>query len=143
MKTNGECPNNLFIDLTNIKGTQQPTTCKKVDLSCHVSFKVSNFDLDSPAGVRLKLSELESYCTDIVMKIQTTSSIPDGISSITTTISSDKYKYFIGSDPSNFKLTMTPSLFLTDTNEWDTDLEGYHISLLEEPTEGSQVDFSE
>lgn len=38
---------------------------------------------------------------------------------------------------------MTPSLFETDEEELEGESTGYHISLYEDPTEGSQVSYSE
>lgn len=77
------------------------------------------------------------------MKVQTSSSIPNEISSIYSSVSSDKDKYFRGSSPSVFSYLMIPSLFESDTDEWESDLTGYHISMLEDPIEGSQISFSE
>lgn len=91
----------------------------------------------------MKLSEIDSLCSDIMMKIQTSSSIPDEVSSIKTIVSSDKDKYFRGSIPSSFSFMMTPSVFISDSDEWETDQKGYHISQLTNPVEGSQIDYSE
>lgn len=73
------------------------------------------------------------------MKIQTTSSIPGEISSISNVIWSNKDQYFKGSVSSIFSFLMTPSIFKTDSSEWQTDTTGYHISILKEPVYGSQA----
>lgn len=117
--------------------------CRKIDLDCYVSFKVKNFDLISNGSISLKLNESESFCSEIAVKIQISSSILDETSTITTRISSDTNKYFRGSSPSVFTFLMIPSLFEADTGALKTDQTGYHISLLEDPINGSQVNFSE
>lgn len=135
----GECTEHLDLTLKNIKGDKQPNQCSLSDFNCQVSFKIKNFELETHGNVELKLSEAASYCTSIQVKVKSSSSILDEYSSITSTISSDKKKYFIGSEPSNFYFVITPSLFVTDSDE----SEGYHVSTIVPPTLGSQVDFSE
>jgi hypothetical protein len=111
--------------------------------SCYISFKILNFELINNGAISLRLSESQSYSSKINVKIQTSSSIPDEVSSISISISSSEGKYFRGFNPTIFKFLMIPSLFESNTEEWDTDLKGYHNSLIENPTEGSQVNFSE
>ncbi len=135
----GECTEHLDLTFKSIKGDKQPNQCSLLDFNCQVSFKITNFELVTHGNVEFKLSETASYCTNIQIKVKTSSSVLDEYSSITSTISSDKNKYFIGSEPSNFYLMLTPSLFVTDSDE----SEGYHVSALISPTQGSQVDFSE
>ncbi len=135
----GECTEDLDLTLMNIKGDKQPNQCSLSDFNCQVSFKITNFELVTHGNVELKLSETASFCTNIQVKVKTSSSILDEYSSVTSTITSDINKYFIGSEPSNFYFMITPSLFVTDSDE----SEGYHVSTLISPTQGSQVDFSE
>jgi hypothetical protein len=56
---------------------------------------------------------------------------------------SDKDYFFRGSNPTTFSYLMTPSLFKTDSNKWEDDQRGYHISIQEKPTKGSQINISE
>lgn len=77
----------------------------------------------------------------ISVKIETSSSIPGQTSSIYSEITSQTKYFFRGPDPCIFKFLMIPSLFHSDTNTWEDDLTGYHISMLEKPTEGSQVEY--
>ncbi len=89
------------------------------------------------------ISESESYATNIDIEISSTSSIPNQISQISTVISADPGKYFRGADPSIAYLTMTPSLFLNDSGDWDNEQKGYHISYRLDSTPGSQIQYSE
>jgi hypothetical protein len=91
----------------------------------------------------LIISESESYATNIDIEISSTSSIPNQISQISTVISADPGKYFRGADPSIAYLTMTPSLFLNDSGDWDNEQKGYHISYRLDSTPGSQIQYSE
>jgi hypothetical protein len=93
--------------------------------------------------VSVELSEEKSLCSEISVKVETSSSIPNQVSSITTRVKSESGKYFRGSTPSLISMLMIPSIFLTDTSEWDTELKGYHLSESKEPLQGSQIDFSE
>jgi hypothetical protein len=112
-----------------------------VDFECHISLKFHKFDLDNNGSINLLLTESKSLSSKISVKIETSSSIPGQTSSISYEITSKTKYFFRGSDPCIFKFLMIPSLFQTDTNTWDNDLTGYHISMLEKPTEGSQVEY--
>jgi hypothetical protein len=125
--------------LSNINGIRSDLYCRKIDLDCIISFSIFNFDLNADGKVNLKLYETESFCSAISMKIETTSSIPGEISSISNVIWSNKNQYFKGSVPSTFSYLMTPSLFKTDSSIWQTDTTGYHISIQKEPVYGSQA----
>jgi hypothetical protein len=91
----------------------------------------------------MKLSEDLSLCSEISLKIGTSSSIPDEVSSLSNVIWSDKDQFFRGSSPSIFRYLMTPSLFKTDSNRWEGEQKGYHISSQEVPSKGSQAYVSE
>ena len=121
----------------------QNLSCRKEVSTCIVNFEYSDFELENDGGISLILSENQSYCSEITLKIQTTSSIPNETSSISASIVSDSGKFFRGYIPTTFKILMIPSLFKTDASEWKSDEMGYHISLLEDPNEGSNVVFSE
>ncbi len=88
--------------------------------------------------MNLKLYETESFCSAIYMKIETTSSIPGEISSVSDLILSNKNQYFKGPVPTTFSYLMTPSLFKTDSSLWQSDTTGYHISSNKDPIYGSQ-----
>ena len=111
--------------------------------SCYISLRIVNFELINNGAIKVRLSESQSYSSRISVKIHTSSSIPDEVSTISISTSSSEGKYFRGSIPTTFKFLMIPSLFESNTDQWETNLKGYHSSLIENPTEGSQVNFSE
>jgi hypothetical protein len=114
-----------------------------IESNCVVSFDIIHFELVDNGKVGLKLSQTLSLSSGISLVIQTSSSIPDEISSISDRISSDKEYFFRGSIPTTFSYLMTPSLFKTDSNIWEDEQTGYHISTQQSPTKGSQANISE
>ncbi len=138
-----KCTDDLTITLEDLGGDVRNIECQKFELDCVITFSISGFDLGSFGSVNVKLSEDESLCSEISIKVETPSSIPNEVSSITTKVKSASGKYFRGSTPSVISMLLTPSLLLTDMNKWENKLKGFHISESEEPVEGSQIDFSE
>jgi hypothetical protein len=123
----------------NIKGIREDLTCKKVDSDCKISFNIKDFELTENGKVDIKLSEPQSFCSAISLKIETSSSIPDEVSSISESIWSDKDQLFRGYNPSTFSYLMTPSLFKSDSKLWEDNQTGYHISVEQDPVKGSQT----
>jgi hypothetical protein len=87
--------------------------------------------------------EDKSYASDIYIRIRSSSSIPDEISELKTAIIGKNDKYFRGPDPSIVHILMTPSIFMNDSGDWESDLKGYHIILSKVSDKGSQIDYSE
>jgi hypothetical protein len=131
------------LKLDKVYGTLEDISCISNDLDCRISFKITNFDINSVSSIDLKLTESQSFCSGIVVKIQTSSSIPGEVSSINNVIRSDTFRYFRGQIPTVFTYLMTPSLFTTDTKEWENEQTGYHVSILQETVKGSQATFTE
>jgi hypothetical protein len=123
----GVCTDDLYISMENIKGVRQNLKCKMDEANCKVSFIIQGFDLAENGVVNLKLTEAQSLCSGISLKVETSSSIPDEVSSILDVVWSDKDRFFRGSTPTTFSYLMTPSLFRTDSNISKDDLKGYHI----------------
>lgn len=137
------CINEIRIDTSNLIGDISDLTCIKEAVYCIVTFKCTHCKLISTGSITLVISESESYATHIGIEISSTSSIPNEISHISTVIAADPAKYFRGADPSIAYLTMTPSLFLNDSGDWDNEQKGYHVSYKRDSTPGSQIQYSE
>jgi hypothetical protein len=131
------------LKLDKVYGTLEDISCISNYLDCRISFKITDFDINSSSSIDLKLTESQSFCSGIIVKIQTSSSIPGEVSSINNVIRSDTFQYFRGQIPTVFTYLMTPSLFTTDTKEWDNEQTGYHVSILQEAVKGSQATFTE
>lgn len=141
---NDQISNYPKISMDNLEGYITHMNLQKDTTHCMVSFKCYNCELLSTGSLTLTMEEDDSYATDIYVTISSSSSIPGENSTIKTNVStSDNTKYFRGSDPIQIYLLMTPSLFHTDTEEWDDKLKGYHITELLDPQKGSTVEYSE
>lgn len=114
-----------------------------IESKCVLSFDIRNFELKDNGKVGLKLSESQSLSSGISLEIITSSSIPGEISSISDKILSDRQYFFRGPIPTTFSYLMTPSLFKTDSSIWEDEQTGYHISIQQFPTKGSQANISE
>ncbi|OMJ73408.1 hypothetical protein SteCoe_27920 [Stentor coeruleus] len=79
-----------------------------------------------------------SYASAIYVKITSSSSIPNEVSSLKSELYPDKGHMFMGSGKSEFFFTFTPSLFVSELSYWPSPLTGYHISNDKLPIKGSQ-----
>lgn len=132
------------INMDNLAGDIIDKNLKKESTYCIVSFKCSNCELISTGSLTLIMGEDDSYATDMYATISSSSSIPGENSTIKTFIStSDNTKYFRGPNPIQIYLLATPSLFLTDTGEWNSEVKGYHVTEVLDPKKGTVVDYPE
>lgn len=146
MSEDEKCTKFLNIYFESINGKLENLKCTKVESDCHISFNVSNLELERAGSITLELFESESFCSEMNFKMQTSSSIPDEISSIISRIPRDGINYFKGPDPTVIGLLMTPSLFVAKTGFWQNEYQeqkGYHISQTTEVIKGSQMTYSE
>jgi hypothetical protein len=139
VNTKGECTEYLEITFDSIEIGSKQIACTKIKLDCRVSLRLTDFELSGAASIKLKLFESESFSSGVVLKVETSSSIPGEVSSIENVIWSDSYQYFRGPKATVFSYLMTPSLFTSDASEWDSEQTGYHISVLYDTVKGSQV----
>lgn len=140
----GKCIEKLQIESLNIRSSDSDTSCLHSDNTCTVTFTCYECEVTSSGSFTLRMLEDESYATDIYLTISSSSSIPSEKSTIKTTIATlDRLKYFRGSVPSEVFILMTPSLLLTDSEEWNTKSKGYHVSQIRDPIPGSIIEYSE
>ena len=132
------------ISMQNLKGHITDRNLKTENTNCIVSFKCSDCEVINTGRLTLTMEEDYSYATDIYATISSSSSIPGENSTIKTFVStSDNTSYLRGPDPSMIHIFTTPSLFLTDTEEFGNQVKGYHITELSPPQIGSNVKYSE
>ena len=133
-----------MIEFNHFRLKDEKLSCEKQDSLCKVSLKCSDCELTNTGSLTLTMEEDESYSTGIYVTISSSSSIPGEYSTIKTMAStSETTKYFRGADPSIIYLLVTPSLFLSDTGDWDNQLKGYHMTELTDPKKGSEIEYSE
>jgi hypothetical protein len=77
----GICTKQLEINVENIQGDREDPTCRKVESDCFINLKIRNFQLTENGKIGFQLSEDLSMSSGIYLKIESSSSIPDEISS--------------------------------------------------------------
>jgi hypothetical protein len=137
------CTEYLNISFDNVNGKLVDLKCSMIGSDCYVNFSIRDFELTSLGSVNVELTEVDSYCSDISVKLQTSSSIPNELSTISTTIPKNANKYYRGSEGSTVTLLITPSLFISDTGDWASELKGYHVSQTQNPIKGTQISYTE
>jgi hypothetical protein len=112
-------------------------------MDCIVSVSYEEFELVSTGSVTIQLDEFDSFSSEVSIAVSSYSSIPEEYSNITSHLQGDPGMYFRGSEASIFYLLITPSLFLSDSNKWEEESTGYHVSQMQDPDKGSQINYSE
>ena len=90
------------------------------------------------AVVAIGFREKLSYVTGILVNVSSSSSIPSNLSSVLPSLYSMEGFMFIGSAPTQFYFTLTPSLFRSESSDWPSQQTGYHVSSQRVPAVGSQ-----
>jgi hypothetical protein len=144
---NGGCSSYITTTTLNVDGFQK-VSCFEVDKDCSVQLICLDCDIQTGARVDFALSEPTSFTSLISANLTSTSSIPDEYSSIQQSIESSPNFLFSGSKASQIFFEVTPSVrptltFTSDSDLWESDLIGYHISASKAPVLGSQVTISE
>lgn len=138
-----ECIKEIEFITDKIQGDISTPSCEQENSYCRVSYKCTNCELIGQGSFTLNMLEDKSYASDIYIKVRSSSSIPNEVSELKTAILGENDKYFRGSDPSVAYLLLTPSLFINDSGDWESELKGYHITLSKDSEKGSQIDYSE
>lgn len=136
---NNICNPLIQVTADNFKSSLSKISCKMTNnKSCIITFKC--YDCSLSKGTILKISLLEkfSYASGIEVNITSDSSIPKSKSSVSLTLQSSINYIFIGSDPSKFFFTLTPSIFRSESSNWPDLLTGYHASSDSVPIKGSE-----
>lgn len=129
-----------FIDYTpsSISYASDSIVFELVNDTCVITIKYKSCVLSTGASITLTSKEKLCYSSGIYVNVTSSSSIPKEISSILTVLKPTVNYVFIGTKPSKFFFTMTPSLFRSDSNKWPKKLTGYHVSSENLPISGSE-----
>jgi hypothetical protein len=138
-----KCIEKIEANSYNLVGNIEIIKCEKVQSDCYITVFCENCELRKAASIELILNEDRSFASDIRVKVSSSSSIPYETSSITTIIPNNGNYIYRGIEPSVIYLLMTPSLFLSEVNEWPGKKTGYHISDYKDPSSGSLTEISE
>lgn len=134
---NNVCQDEIKVVSLNILKGKIEFSCKKIGDACVIDFLCENCEIDTTSQLVFKLNEVYSFSTTIKIAISSESSIPESKSIIYKTIVSDPNTVFIGSSPSQFFFTLTPSVFYSSIFKFPSQSTGYHISELSPPSSGS------
>ncbi|CAG9314812.1 unnamed protein product [Blepharisma stoltei] len=107
--------------------------------SCIINVVFTNSELSYGSHLELTFKEKFSYASAFKVNVTSTSSIPDEISSMYQSLSANKSTVFRGPSPSQFHFSLIPSYFMSEISSWPSKLTGYHVSIIEAPEEGSEV----
>jgi hypothetical protein len=99
--------------------------------------------ISKEAHIWFKLYETESYASGISVNISSSSSIPEKISSVFTSLKSpNENQVFKGLIPTRFYFKLMPSVlfmqvFYSQSSEWPSEETGFHIYTSQDPHIGS------
>lgn len=137
--TNAQCNPGISMTAENFSNNNnQSYSCEYQDGSCIINYKCYGCDIGSKSSVLFYLNEDFSFCTEIMVNLSSSSSIPESISSESISIAANDQQIFGGGTPTQFYYVMTPSLFTSSVKNFPKQTTGYHVVVNSNPTPGSQ-----
>ncbi|OMJ65891.1 hypothetical protein SteCoe_37468 [Stentor coeruleus] len=134
---NGQCNDEVDVTSYNIIKGKIEKICEKVDQFCNVIFLCRQCEIGTQSQLIFKMNEAYSFSSTISVSISSDSSIPESKSSFSRTIFPKSKEVFIGSTPSEFCYSLTPSVFYSTFSKYPSRATGYHISEYSTPITGS------
>jgi Galactose oxidase, central domain/Tyrosine-protein kinase ephrin type A/B receptor-like/Kelch motif len=113
-------------------------SCSLVAGSCIIDFNCFGCEISSQSYAVFFLNEKFSYASSISVNVSSTSSIPNSISGVTSSISTKNHQLFIGTIPTEFYFILIPSLFTSSISSNIIKSTGYHVLVDTLPIPGSQ-----
>lgn len=139
-----KCHESISKELYYLTNDDIEMTCSKsTENDCTIEIKCKNCVLDTGAYIQLNLLEKQSYTSAISVNVTSSSSIPNEISSIYQVLFPSSNAVFRGFKATQFYFSMTPSLFRSYVDIWDSKLTGYHVSVASPAIGGSQYQITE
>lgn len=113
------CSVMIMQNLKNIRSEKIIFQCElSEDKSCILTVHCVNCIIDTGATLEFLLKEELNYTTGVYVNVTTDSSIPGKVSSVVERLYPSSGYMLIGSIASEFFITATPSLFLSESSEW-------------------------
>lgn len=134
---NGLCNEGVHVNYSNIEKGKIEIGCKKVNQACKITFLCTKCEIGSRSQITFKLSEAYSFSSAISVTISADSSIPEADSLMSKTIIPSNKEIFIGSTPTEFYYSLTPSVFYSQLSRYPSNATGYHVSEFSTPLPGS------
>ena len=134
-----QCSSLTLIEIIDIEFQEMFSTCilDSDTGDCSVVVYLTQASFSESSSIKLETKDRSSFASGIQVNSTAYSSIPGEYSSITASISPPASKVFIGSTPTEFFYSMTPSLFRSQVSNWPEKETGYHVSVLNPPQRGS------
>ena len=136
---NNSCSPLIFLSFSNMQYSDFSYACMLLsDKTCIIAVLWTGCIIETGAVVEIAFREKLSYATGLIVNVSSSSSIPSNQSSVLQSLYSMAGFMFIGSAPSQFYFTLTPSLFRSESSDWPSQQTGYHVSSQRAPVVGSQ-----
>ncbi|CAG9336315.1 unnamed protein product [Blepharisma stoltei] len=133
---NDECSSEIGYTISNITGDWSGITCEYVDEEdCIVSIECKNCKIPNQGQLSYQLINTNGFTSGFRVQINSSSSIPNKISSIEKTVYPNKDYIFIGPDPTTIYFSLIPSWFKDEKD--GVSFSGFHISLDKDSLLGS------
>mmetsp|Transcript_2025 Transcript_2025/g.4598 ORF Transcript_2025/g.4598 Transcript_2025/m.4598 type:complete len:1092 (+) Transcript_2025:3535-6810(+) len=134
----GQCASMMRVTQLNLEGAYL-TSCKYTDGHCTISYRCLNCQINSGAVLTFESFNITDYAKAVSVSVNSTSSIPGESSAGIQSLKSEVGYVLRGLNPSKLYFEMTPSLFLTDSDRWQNEQTGYHVSIVKAPVKGSET----
>lgn len=137
------CHSSISYVSKNIKKSHEEIVCEQKTTTCQIVHKCFDCSLDPGSSIFFNLNDKNSYASSFRISVESDSSIPNEKSLISQIFyPNDENSLFRGTYESVVDISMTPSLFLSDSSEWPAKQTGYHASFIEMNSYGSTSDLN-
>jgi hypothetical protein len=142
-KNTTTCSSKIKFHSTKVQGTMGNLTCVKEGTSCVIAIECLDCEVLPGAELKYDLTEDFSYASGFVANITSTSSIPHETSASEQSIDSSQDRVMLGPNAWQVYFEMTPSVFISDSQQWSSEETGYHVSVVTSEDRGSEAEISE
>ncbi|CAG9336316.1 lztr1_1 [Blepharisma stoltei] len=133
---NHACSPEIHISFSNIYGSWSEMSCQLNKRDCNVIIKCKNCQIESEGEISYEMAYTNAFSSGFIIQVNSTSSIPDEISSYRTVILPNPGYVFLGFTATTVHFASIPSWF--QESHKDRSYTGYHISVEQSPEYGSQ-----
>mmetsp|Transcript_32910 Transcript_32910/g.57546 ORF Transcript_32910/g.57546 Transcript_32910/m.57546 type:complete len:1174 (+) Transcript_32910:701-4222(+) len=137
-----ECSDNIQVTIGHLLGEPE-LSCLQVYRACMVMMICSQCQVQTGAYVSYFISDIESFASAIAANVTCSSSIPGEISSIQQSVKAKSNYVIRGKAATQIYFEMTPSIFVSESDNWPSSTTGYHVAATKSPELGTEVVISE
>ncbi|OMJ95006.1 hypothetical protein SteCoe_1701 [Stentor coeruleus] len=123
-----KCNGNFELTVQGITKNKDQMRCLNIyQRTCHIIYECKGCQINKDASVEIDINERLVYTTGISVNLTFESDYRNENTQAFSEINIGKGKVLIGSEPSEFKFTLIPSYFYSETSN-DAGYRGYYIS---------------